>query len=159
MKLRLISGVCLFLMLAACNENNLLHPKPSYVLSSDQMISLLVDIHLTDGALRIDQSAQNPGGIKLFYSTAFAPVFKKYKTTPAVFDSSMNWYGRHIDKLDEIYTEVVTRLSTLESQTRIKVKPNIHGAGEHNPFNPDTDTTYLPDSPIKMQIPYAFIAR
>jgi len=156
--MRLLSGLCLLLMLAACNENNLLHPRPSDVLSSDQMIPLLVDIHLADAALKLNQSAQNPSETKLYYSRAFAPVFKKHKTSPAVFESSMKWYGRHIGKLAEIYTEVVTRLSTLESKNTLKVKPNKPGVSGHNPFYPDIDTTYLPDPPKGVQIPYSLFA-
>lgn len=156
MKVRLFSGLCLLLLLTACNENDLLHPRPSEVLSGEQMIPLLVDIQLADASLKLNQSAQNPGNIKLYYSTTFAPVFKKYKTTPAVFENSMKWYGRNIEKLDEIYAEVITRLSVLESQTRITVKPNRYGSGIHNIFNPETDTTYMPVPGEALKIPYAY---
>lgn len=160
MKVRLLQGLCLLLVLAACNKNNLLQTKPSDVLSSDQIIPLLVDIHLTDAALKINQPTRQSSDIKLYYSIAYAPVFKKHKTSPAVFQSSMQWYGRHIDKLDEIYAEVITQLSTLESHTRIKVKPNKPGTGGHNPFYPDTDTSYyMPDSLRDVQIPYAIHPR
>lgn len=160
MKVRLLFGLCLILMLVACNENNLLHPRPSDILSSDQMIPLLVDIHLTDAAVKLNQSAQEASAINLYYSKAFAPVFKKYNTTPVAFDNSMKWYARHIDQLGDIYTEVITRLSTLESETRIKVKPNKPGGGSNNPFYPETEKSeYLPDSLRAFQIPYALSFR
>ena len=159
MKVRLLSGLCLILLLVACNENSFLFPRPSEVLSKDQMIPLLVDIHLTDAALKLNQSAQQSSEMQLYYSKAYAPVFKKHKTTPAVFESSMKWYGQHIGNLDEIYAEVITRLSTLESRIRIKVKPNKFGIEGNNPFYPYTDTTYyLPDSLRAARIPHALKA-
>ena len=159
MKVRLLSGLFLLLVLVACNENSLLFPRPSEVLSKDKMIPLLVDIHLTDAALKLNQSAQQSSEMQLYYSKAYAPVFKKHKTTPAVFESSMKWYGQHIGNLDEIYAEVITRLSTLESRIRIKVKPNKFGIEGNNPFYPYTDTTYyLPDSLRAARIPHALKA-
>ena len=119
MKVRFLSILCLLIFLVACNGNNLFNSRPSDVLPGEQMIPLLVDIHLADAALKLNQVGQNPGNVNLYYSTSFAPVFKKHKTTPAVFEISMNWYSRNIDNLDEIYAEVITRLSTLESQIRI----------------------------------------
>lgn len=160
MKVRLLSGLCLLLMLVACNKTNFLHPKPSDVLSSNQLVPLLVDIHLTDAALKVNQPAQQSSDIKLYYSKAYASVFKKHKTSPAILQISMKWYGRHIDKLDEIYAEVITRLSTLESETRIKVNPGKPGIGRYNPFYPDTDSVYyLPDSLRAVQIPHTLRAR
>lgn len=159
MKVRLLSGLFLLLMLAACNGNNPLHSRPSDVLSGDRMIPLLVDIHLTDAALKLNQPNQEQSDLNLYYSEAFAPVFKKHETTPAVFNKSMKWYARNIDKLDEIYAEVITQLSTLESQTRIKVRQNNPGAGGYGPFYPVTDTSYFPAAPKALQIPYALPPR
>jgi hypothetical protein len=159
MKMRLLYGWCLLLMLTACNEHNLFQPKPSEILSGDQMISLLVDIHLADASVKLNQSSQNTGETRLYYSEAFAPVFKKHKTTPAAFVNSMKWYSRHIDILAGIYTEVITRLSTMETETRIKAMPNRSAAKGDNPLNPNIETTYLPDTSSSLQIPYAPSAR
>ena len=155
MKVRLLSGLCFLIMLAACDGNNLLHNRPSDVLDSDMMISLLVDIHLTDASLKLNQPSQQSTQISKYYSSKFAPVFKKHKTTAAVFINSMKWYSRNIADLEEVYTEVITRLSTLESEIRITVKPNRSGTGVYNPFYPEVDTTYLPDTLKVLQIPFA----
>ena len=155
MKVRFLSILCLLIFLVACNGNNLFNSRPSDVLPGEQMIPLLVDIHLADAALKLNHVGQNPGNVNLYYSTSFAPVFKKHKTTPAVFEKSMNWYSRNIDNLDEIYAEVITRLSTLESQIRIKVKPIRSKSGLYYIIYPETDTTYLPGTPEKLKIPFA----
>lgn len=155
MKVRLLIGLSLLLLLAACNGENLLQSRPSDVLISDQMILLLVDIHLADASLKLNQTVQEPSQINKYYSATYAPVFKKHNTTAAVFTNSINWYGRNIDELEEIYAEVITRLSTLESQIRITVRPNKAGKGEFNPFSPATDSAYLPEVPEALQIPYA----
>ena len=162
MKARLLYGLCLLLMLTACNKNKLLHPKPSGILTSDQLIPLLVDLHLTDASLKLNESSPQSGEIKLFYAEAFAPVFKKYETTPAVFENSMKWYSRNIDVLALIYTEVITRLSTLEAETRIKVNPGSPGGEENNPFYPfhsAKKSAYLPDIIKTVQVPYAYYGK
>ncbi len=162
MKARLLYGLCLLLMLTACNKNKLLHPKPSGILTSDQLIPLLVDLHLTDASLKLNESSSQTGEIRLYYSKAFAPVFKKHETTPAVFENSMKWYSRNIDELALIYTEVITRLSTLEAETRIKVNPGSPGGDENNPFYPfhtNKEPAYLPDITKAVQVPYAYYGK
>jgi hypothetical protein len=121
MKLRFLFFIGTMLLIGSCRKGDVMNQLPSNILSKDQMISLLVDIHLTEASLKLNQTNIQPKEKKLHYSSAYLPVFKKHKTTPVQFDQSMQWYARHIEQLDEIYTEVITRLSQLETQ--LKVKP------------------------------------
>jgi hypothetical protein len=124
MKLRFLILTGTMLLIGACRKGDVMNQLPSDILTKDQMISLLLDIHLTEASLKLNQTNIQPKEKKLYYSSAYLPVFKKHKTTPEQFDQSMQWYTRHIEQLDEIYTEVITRLSTLEEQIKSKpVKP------------------------------------
>jgi hypothetical protein len=123
MSVRYYPFVCLMLFLGACHQNNDTKHVPSDLLSKEQMIPLLVDIHLTEASLKLNQSIVLTKDVKLYYSSAYSPVFIKHKTSPEQFESSIQWYTRHIDQLDEIYAEVITRLSKLETQ--LKSKPII----------------------------------
>jgi hypothetical protein len=123
MKVRSLLIICLLLLLGACRQGDVINQIPSDVLTREQMIPLLVDIHLTEASLKLNQSNIKPGEIKLYYSSAYTPIFKKHKTSPKQFEQSIQWYTKHIDQLDEIYTEVITRLSKLETQ--LKSKPKV----------------------------------
>jgi hypothetical protein len=121
MNLRFLSSICFLFLLGACHKGEVMKQLPSNLLNKAQMISLLVDIHLTEASLKLNQTGTPPKDINLYYSSTYTPVFKKHKTTPEQFEQSLQWYSRHIDQLDEIYTEVITRLSKLQAQ--IKSKP------------------------------------
>jgi hypothetical protein len=123
MKVRSLLIICLLLLIGACRKGDVMNQMPSDVLTREQMIPLLVDIHLTEASLKLNQSNIKPGEIKSYYSSAYSPVFKKHKTSPKQFEQSIQWYTKHIDQLDEIYTEVITRLSKLETQ--LKSKPKV----------------------------------
>jgi hypothetical protein len=125
MNLRFLSFICIVLLLGACRQGDMMNPMPSDLLTKEQMIPLLVDIHLTEASLKLNQATILPKDIKLYYSSAYTPVFKKHKTSPEQFDRSLQWYTRHIDKLDEIYTEVITRLSKLETQIKYNPKSKL----------------------------------
>jgi hypothetical protein len=121
MNLRFLSSICLILLLGACRKGEVMKQLPSNLLNKGQMTSLLVDIHLTEASLKLNQTGILPKDINLYYSSSYAPIFKKHKSTPKQFEESLKWYSNHIDQLDEIYTEVITRLSKLQAQ--IKSKP------------------------------------
>ena len=121
MKVRFLYFICFLMLLGSCRRDDVMSRIPSNVLTRNQMIPLLVDIHLTEATLKLNQANIKPNETKLYYSNIYSPVFKKNKTTPEQFDRSIQWYSKHIDKLDDIYTEVITRLSKLETQ--LKARP------------------------------------
>jgi hypothetical protein len=118
MKLRFLSFLILMLLLGACRQRDVMNGMPSNVLPRHKMIPLLVDIHLTEAALKLNPSTAKPNDNKLYYSSAYSPVFIKHGTNPDQFNRSMQWYTRHINLLEEIYTEVITNLNTLEALNR-----------------------------------------
>lgn len=102
--------------LAACS--GITGDRPSDVLDKDEMISMLVDFHLAEAKVRmLDDSAE----IKRFADTAylrshFASVFVAHNTTPGHFDQSLNYYLTHIEDLQEIYTQVIQKLTAIEAK-------------------------------------------
>ncbi len=122
MNLRFLYSLCLIMIIGACHKGSVINPTPSDLLTKGQMIPLLVDIHITEASLKLNQTTILPKDIKLYYSSSYAPVFKKHKISPGQFDHSLQWYTWHINQLDEIYTEVITRLSKLETQVKAKDK-------------------------------------
>src|SRR5512136_1374350 len=87
--------------------------KRNYVIPEKKLIPVLVDIHLADGiAMVVPYSSST---LKLDSSQLYEAVFKKHHITRAMFDSSMGYYLRKTDKLNDIYTEVNSILSKMES--------------------------------------------
>ena len=83
------------------------------------MVDVLVDINLTEASLKIGSDTT---GIRITDTTnmriRFAEVFRKHDVDPDDFNSSLSYYLEHIDDLDKIYAEVITRLTTLEATLR-----------------------------------------
>jgi hypothetical protein len=93
-------------MLAGCKVR-----KPEGVIPESQMENLLYDYHIAK-ALG-ENLPYNENYKKALYVEY---VFRKYKTTEAVFDSSLVWYTRNADVLSKIYERLNKRLKTEQSE-------------------------------------------
>ncbi|KPK87528.1 MAG: hypothetical protein AMS27_02195 [Bacteroides sp. SM23_62_1] len=99
----------LFILLS-CNTDK--KPQAKYLLSKDQLISVLVDIHLTfaiqtttefrDIANRYDSIDIHSG------------IFLKHHIDKASFDSTLSYYSKYPENMMEIYDEVIMRLSKMQ---------------------------------------------
>ncbi len=105
--------VCIALLSASCNS--ILNSKPTGMLSEKQMIDVLVDINLTEAALKTGDDSIARKGDTTELRERFAEVFKKNDIEPDRFNNSLNYYLKHIDELDKIYVEVINRLTALEA--------------------------------------------
>ena len=110
--------LCFAVLAASCNS--ILSSKPSGMLNEDKMIDVLVDIHLTEAALRVanDSLARLNDTTKL--RILFAQVYEKHNVDPDDFNTSLDYYLKHIDELDKIYVEVINRLTELEAKLQPK---------------------------------------
>jgi hypothetical protein len=88
------------LFLTACNNEK----PPKDVLDQKAMISLLTDVHLTDGT--IYTVPQVPDSMYKYAHAKFVEVFKKHHTTDAVFKNSLKYYSKRPEQIQEIYTQV-----------------------------------------------------
>jgi Domain of unknown function (DUF4296) len=110
----------LFFALLGASCNSILNSKPSALLSEEEMTEVLVDIHLTEAALRVadDSLARLNDTTKL--RILFAAVYKKHNIDPDDFNVSLDYYLQHIDELDKIYVEVINRLTELDATLQPK---------------------------------------
>lgn len=100
-------------MLASCNS--ILKSRPAGTLSEEQMVNILVDIHLTEATLRLGNDSIARLNDTADLRMRFARVFRKQDVSPDEFNTSLNYYLEHIELLDKIYTEVINRLSVMEA--------------------------------------------
>jgi hypothetical protein len=119
MRYKLIITLILILPLAiSCGENR---SKSRYgVLSEAKMTELLVDTHLTDAILYVDQSRADEKRDKaLFY---YPSVLEKHGITQARMDSSVAWYMRHPEAYARIYAKVIKELEGLQTKEKEAAK-------------------------------------
>lgn len=116
--MRLLNKGYIFLILlmlsTACSS--LMSSKPAGTLSEERMADILVDIHITEATLRVFNDSISRLSDTSALRMRFAEVFRKHDVTPDEFNISLNYYIEHIEILDNIYTDVINRLSEQELQ-------------------------------------------
>jgi hypothetical protein len=86
---------------------------PIAVLSEDQMISILLDIQLTEG--KVSSLPVTFDSSKVLYALMEKDIFFKHGVSDSVFTSSMLYYLEDAGKMDRIYARVIDSLVVLEN--------------------------------------------
>lgn len=110
MKKYLILVLTVFMV--ACSFNK----TPDYVIPQDDMVDIIVDIHLMDGlmSVRSIQEELTQADTSNYYDL----IFEKYGYSRADFDTSVFYYGKNINKYDKIYEEVLNELTSLDADIK-----------------------------------------
>jgi hypothetical protein len=93
-------------ILVGCNKERKVIPR-------DEMVPILVKIHLMDGTAQIAQ--YNPEINIPDTMDVYKVVLEDYGYTRAQFDSSLQYYSRDLKKFDRIYQQVLARLNKMET--------------------------------------------
>lgn len=110
----LFTVVVLF-MVCSCNKKTVKIPEG--ILTKQELIPVLVDIHLAQAVVGINQFSDTARYNVNEYALA---VFKMHHITKAKYDSSLSFYATYPDLLDEIYQEVINELSKKQSEVSAK---------------------------------------
>lgn len=104
------------------------------IIQRDTFILSLVDVHIADVLLakerKFDKSLKDTTGKKSYYNS----IFKKYKINEYRFNKTVTYYGEHIPEYNEIYKEVIEKLSEARAevdtlkQAREKISKDSIGA-------------------------------
>ena len=121
-------------------------------LSVKQMTDVLVDIQLTEATLKIGNDSTFLKSDTNDLRKRFAEVFKKHNVDPDDFNASLTYYLVHIEELDQIYVEVINRLTVLEATLvpKISIDLNYHNRlnngmiDPRNPWHRALDKTFKP---------------
>ncbi len=96
-------GIVLLTMMASCKPS-----LPNNVLSKGKMTDILYDYHV---ALGMANTTDNGGRVDRSLGIAYKEaVLRKHDVTPAEFDSSMVYYMRHTELLEDVYKDLGDRL-------------------------------------------------
>ena len=97
-------GVVLLLgtLLVACSK------VPDGILSEKKMQAVQVDMQLAEAMINLDSKEFSDNARK---EALYQSIFRKYDITQAEYDSSLVWYGRHLDIYMKVYDRVLADLN------------------------------------------------
>jgi hypothetical protein len=95
---------------AGCSSNR----KPQGLLSEDEMVKILIDIHLTEGFV---QSLPIPyDSSKRLYPVLEKEIFEKHEVPDSVYINSLQYYLRDAVFMERLYARTVDSLSVMEKR-------------------------------------------
>ena len=94
------------MLTASCNS--ILRSRPLGTLSENEMVSVLVDIHLTEATLRLANDSITRLNDTNDIRIRFAQVFKKHDIQPDDFNQSLTFYLEHIEELEKYTLKLLT---------------------------------------------------
>ena len=89
--LPLLLSLSLMQMLVACSST------PDYVLSEDDMAALLVDIHKGESYVDMHYNVYSDSRSDSLRKVLRQSILRKHNVSQELFDTSLVWYGHHID--------------------------------------------------------------
>lgn len=90
--------MALALVVASCSR------VPGYVIQPDEMALLLADIHIGEGLVERDLNDFRTDSSKRLLKQS---IYARHGVTSAQFDTSMVWYGHHLEKYHDIYDRTI----------------------------------------------------
>ncbi|AKP50290.1 DUF4296 domain-containing protein [Cyclobacterium amurskyense] len=101
----------------SCHEND----GSDNILSEDDMVNILVDIHLTEGFV---QSLSIPyDSTKILYPILERRIFEKHGIPDSVYIKSLEYYLRDATKMEYLYERAIDSLSVKEKEAQQNLQP------------------------------------
>lgn len=110
MKKYFIPLILFVVVLFSCDKHYI--EKPDHLLKEKKMIEMLVDIHLAEATfnhMRYDSIIRNSSTENFYYS-----VLQKHEVADSVFEKSFVYYASDPKEFEELYREVINKLSEIE---------------------------------------------
>lgn len=98
---QVVGLIVLSCFFAGCDDT------PEYVIKQDDMVNLLVDLHKGEGVVDINHGAYRNDSVKRVLKQS---IYARHGVTSEQVDTSLVWYGHHLEKYIEIYDKVIERL-------------------------------------------------
>ncbi len=105
--------IVFIIFLVAC-DSKIKYKKPEDLIPKNQMIDLLYDMHLANGATSVKTPEFDKG------TKYMSLVYEKYKIDSTQFALSNTYYIANIDEYEEIFIEVERRLKILKNKYEAK---------------------------------------
>lgn len=89
-------------------------PRPDGVLSEAEMVEILTDAHIIEGARIGSQMMGDSLSIDVYYDK----LWDKYQISRSIYDSSFSYYARNPQVMEQLYQRVLANLSSEASAYR-----------------------------------------
>lgn len=86
--------------------------EPADLISEEEMIDVLIDVHITESALSL-KNFHRDSSLKLF-TYYKADIFKEHQISEKQFQESFDYYARHSKQFDHMYEVVIDSLKVKE---------------------------------------------
>jgi len=100
-------------VMISCNHKK---TTPEHVIPKNEMVEIILDIHLTDGLFTVSNVRRDL--TKKDSINYYNEIFHNYGYTRADFDTSVYYYSKNINEYDKIYEEVLNRLNEMDTELR-----------------------------------------
>ncbi|MCF8297762.1 MAG: DUF4296 domain-containing protein [Saprospiraceae bacterium] len=118
MKLKKYIFLILIPLAISCNkkpENNT-EAKPGNIIPKEKMVELMVDIHLVEGTTRYAYGKTTES--EEYQDYLYSYVLEKHNISFEDFTNSIRYYTKDINTLADIYSEVLSELSEMQSKAK-----------------------------------------
>lgn len=83
------------------------------------MVDILTDIQIVEAKLTFE--TRSSISFEQLSKKYYESVFAKYNISREEFEESMHYYENNIEEMNNIYSDVITKLSQVQSETNIKI--------------------------------------
>ena len=121
MKHILLLIIPLILFSSCYHENKEKVAKPKTLFSARQMVDILTDVQLSEGAIagnRLNRKHTDSD----YRDSIYGLVFHHYGITAQQLRENMDYYNSRPEEMEKIYNEVLSNLSRMKSEIEIKIK-------------------------------------
>ena len=122
--LRFISFVLLLIILSSCyNERKSTLVPPDPLLTEEQLLNVLTDMQLAEAIINYDrlQKITNKGDFK---DTIYSVILQHYSISAEQLNDNLDYYNNDPENMERLYEEVLSNLSTLQSEIQIEASIN-----------------------------------
>jgi len=121
---RLISFIFLLFILSSCyNERKVIPVAPDPFLTEDQLVGVLTDLQLAEAVINYDR-LQKITNKRDFKDTIYNLIFKHYNITAEQLSDNLDYYNFDPKNMERLYEEVLSNLSTLQSEIQVEALTN-----------------------------------
>lgn len=100
--------------LTGCDHDNTLSKPPSQLLSQQQMVSFLIDLHLAEAKMGYTEVRQSDS-TEILFRNYEKHLMNQHGFTDSVYLKSYAYYLDHMELMDEIYEDVVDSLNVMST--------------------------------------------
>ena len=119
---------------------------PDGVLGKNDMADLLVDMNIGECVVEMNFREYNNDSLKKVLRQS---ILADHGLTSADYDRSIEWYGRNMDKYQDVYDEVIRRLEKRIAEEKLNLSSDdINNAtiAQSTPSSAPTQTSFEGDS-------------